>query len=130
MAETYLNAMGEGRFEAESAGLEPRPINPFVVEVMGEEGFDLSGSEGQSVFSLFKEGRLYDAVITVCSESETKCPIFPGVQKRLHWPFPDPENVQGTPQEKRTGVRAIRDAIRNRVVSWVEQAQEGFPFPG
>ena len=34
MAEAYLNHFGEGRFEAESAGLEPGTLNPRVVHVM------------------------------------------------------------------------------------------------
>jgi arsenate reductase len=130
MAETYLTALGGERFEVESAGLEPRPVNPLVVEVMREEGFDLSGSEGRGVFPLFKEGRLYDAVITVCTESEARCPIFPGVQRRLHWPFPDPEELKGSAEEKLAGVRAIRDAIRERVASWVEETRGDPAFSG
>ncbi len=129
MAETYLNAMGKGRFEAESAGLEPRSINPFVVEVMREEGFDLAGSQGRSVFELYKQGELYDAIITVCSESEAGCPLFPGVQRRLHWPFPDPEEVKGDGEEKRAGVREIRDAIRERIASWVAEFDKSTGWP-
>lgn len=40
MAEAFLRHFGGDRYEVESAGLEPRPVNPLVVEVMMEEGFD------------------------------------------------------------------------------------------
>lgn len=58
IAETYLQKLGKGRFEASSAGLEPTTINPLVVEVMQEEGFDLSEKKTVDVFDLFREGKL------------------------------------------------------------------------
>lgn len=122
MAEAYLGLFGGERYEAESAGLDPRPVNPLVIEVMNEEGVDLAGKEPQSVFALYKAGRLYDYVITVCAESEDRCPLFPGVQRRLHWPFPDPSALEGTHDERLARTRAIRDAIREQVRSWVEEA--------
>jgi len=86
MAETFLKAVGGERFEVESAGLEPRPINPYVIEVMKEVGYDLSDNTSDSVIQFFKEGRLYDYVITVCDESvENNCPIFPGIVRRFHY---------------------------------------------
>ncbi len=121
MAETYLRHFGRDRFRVESAGLEPKPVHPLVLEAMKEEGFDLEGKEPHSVFAFFKEGRLYDYVITVCSEGEEKCPIFPGVRKRLHWPFPDPSTFEGPYEERLAATRTVRDAIRERVRSWVEE---------
>jgi arsenate reductase len=119
MAEAYLQRFGGKGFHVESAGFEPRPINPLVVEVMKEDGFDLSSNSSDSAFEYYKEGRLYDYIITVCDESEDKCPLFPGMQKRLHWPFTDPEKLQGSHEEKMTGLRTIRDSIREKVEDWV-----------
>lgn len=113
MAEAYLRRLAGEAVEVESAGLSPTSINPLVVTVMAEEGFDLSGARTRRVFDLFREGRLYDSVITVCRESlEGQCPVFPGVVRRLHLPFDDPAAVTGTEAERLTQVRAIRDAIR------------------
>jgi arsenate reductase (thioredoxin) len=121
MAETFLKTMGGGRFEAESAGLEPRPINPYVIKVMEEIGYDLSGNTSDRVMQFFKEGRLYDYVITVCNESvENQCPIFPGIARRLYWPFPDPQKATGTEDEKLENIRSIRDQIREHIKSWLK----------
>lgn len=49
MAETFLKAIGGERFGVESAGLEPRPVNPYVIEVMKEMGYDLSDNTSDSV---------------------------------------------------------------------------------
>ena len=121
MAEAYLNHFGEGRFEAESAGLEPGILNPRVVQVMKEDGIDISRNETKSVFDLFKRGGLYSFVVTVCDEtSADKCPIFPGVAKRLHWSFTDPASLSGTEDEKLERTREIRDEIKRKVKSWID----------
>lgn len=122
MAEAFLNSMAGERMEAESAGLSPAQINPVVVEIMGEAGFDLSQKKARSVFELFKQGRLYDYVITVCDESaEAQCPIFPGLVKRLHWPFPDPAKLEGARDEVLQQARQIRDSIRSKIEGWLEE---------
>ena len=121
IAEAYLRKFYGDHFEIESAGLEPAEvINPLVVQVMEEEGFDLSNKKPQSVFELFKQGKLYDHVVTVCDDSEGKCPIFPGITKRWHWPFPDPASVKGNEAERLEEVRRIRDMIKD----WLLNPQE------
>ncbi len=122
MAEAYLKKFTGDAFFVESAGLEAaETINPLVVEVMKEEGIDLSGKRPQSVFDLFKTGKLYDHVITVCDDSESRCPIFPGITSRWHQPFPDPARVEGSHEEKLDMVRKIRDAIKD----WLLNPDEG-----
>jgi len=114
IAEAYLNKFYGDQVIVESAGLEPAAaVNPLVVKVMAEEGIDLSWKKPQSVFELFKQGKLYAHVIMVCQDSENKCPIFPGITQRWHWPFPDPAAVAGTEMEKLEEVRKIRDMIKD-----------------
>ncbi len=118
MAEAYLKKLGGDAFEVESAGFEPAErVNPLVIEVMKEEGIDLSEKRPQSVFELFKKGKLYDQVITVCGEGDAKCPIFPGITKRWNMPFPDPASVEGSFEERLEKVRAIRDAIKEKLIN-------------
>ena len=125
MAEAFLKKHGGDRFLVESAGLQPTRINPLVVEVMKEEGIDLSGHGTQSVFELYKEGRLFDYVITVCDqETEKLCPVFPGITRRLHWPFPDPSRLEGSREEKLAALRKIRDLIKKAVLE--PKGEDGF----
>ena len=123
MAEAYLRKYGRNRFVVESAGLEPGTINPLVVEVMKEEGIDLSDKQTNSVYDFYKQGRNYDYVITVCSkDAAERCPIFPGGGRRLHWPFDDPSKAKGTGEQKLSQVRRVRDEIRRQVLSFLESA--------
>ena len=122
MAEAWLNKLCPDFFVAESAGLEPGTLNPLVVEAMQEIGIDISGKKTQGVFDVFKSGKLFAYVITVCDEtSAEKCPIFPGPAKRLHWSFPDPSKLTGTREERLEGTRSISDQIRARIEAWCEE---------
>ena len=122
MAEAFLKQICSDAFEAHSAGLEPGKLNPIVVEAMKEAGIDISGNQTKSVFDMFKSGRMFAYVITVCDEaSAERCPIFPGVTKRLHWSFPDPSGLSGTHEEKLVKVREVRDTIKARVKEWCDE---------
>ena len=120
MAEAFLRKSAGNKFDVESSGLEPQKINKIVIDVMKEINIDISENTSDSVFDFYKQGRLYDYVITVCDESiEGQCPIFPGITRRLHWAFPDPSSVSGTDEEKLAKVRKIRDDIHNRIMTWL-----------
>ena len=122
MAEAYLNHFGQGRFEAESAGLQPGTLNPRVVEVMQESGIDISQNKTKSVFDALKQGKLFQYVVTVCDETAAeKCPVFPGVSKRLHWSFADPSSLTGSEAEQLRRTREIRDQIEARVRRWIAE---------
>ena len=123
MAEAFLNRICGDKFEAYSAGLEPGKLNPVVVEAMNEIGIDISGNTTKSVFDMFKSGKLFAYVITVCDEaSAERCPIFPGVTQRLHWSFPDPSAFRGSPAEVLQKTREVRDSIKERIEAWCVQA--------
>ena len=119
MAEAFLNQICGEEFAADSAGLEPGKLNPIVVEAMQEIGLDISGNKTKAVFDVFKAGKMFAYVITVCDEtSAERCPIFPGVTKRLHWSFPDPSSFQGSHEEKLAKTREVRDSIKAKIEAW------------
>ena len=122
IAEALLIQMAGDRFEAESAGLEPGVLNPLAVEVMKEIGIDISQNKTKSAFDLFKEGKHYTHVITVCDEtSAEQCPFFPGITSRLHWSFADPSSFTGTWEEKLEKTREVREAIREKIAAWLKE---------
>lgn len=120
MAEAFLNKVAGDRFLAESAGIEPGKLNPIVVEAMKDAGIDISGNKTKSVFDFYKEGRIFNYVITVCDpEAAERCPVFIGVTQRLHWPFADPSKLQGNDAEKLEGTKKIRDEINAKIEEFI-----------
>jgi len=107
MAAGYLRALGGGNVEVLSAGSAPgEAINPVAVEAMAEEGIDISAAIPALLTT--EAVRESDVVITMgCGDA---CPVFPG-KRYEDWVLEDPAG-QGI-----ESVRAIRDQIRDRVVS-------------
>ena len=123
MAEALLRFLGGGRFEAESAGLEPGVLNPVVIVALKEIEIDISRAKTKSVFDLHKQGRFYQYVITVCDESSSEsCPIFTGlVRERMHWNFTDPASFQGSDEERLARTRVVRDQIKAKIEEFIEK---------
>lgn len=125
IAEEYLKRIGGDRFEVESAGYRPTVLHPLIEKVMEEDGFDLSGKKTQSAWDLFKEGRLFNYVITVCDRAqEEECPLFPKPFFQLNWPYPNLESFIGTEDEKIEQARALRDSIKEKVEQFVEETSD------
>jgi arsenate reductase len=113
MAEAYLRHLGGDAFEAYSAGTEPGTLNPLTVEVMAEEGIDISGQRAKAVDDFVQQR--FDYVLTVCDDAREACPFFPGAARRLHWSLPDPSAASGSREERLSVFRAVRDEVRRRV---------------
>lgn len=123
MAQAWMNHLCPERFYAQSAGINPAAsLNELVVEVMHEEGIDISRNRPRSVFDVYKSGETFSYIITVCDQaSAEKCPVFLGLIRQMHWSFPDPSALAGTRDEKVEQTRQIRDSIREKVLAWCSQ---------
>lgn len=125
MAEAFLKHLGGDSFEAESAGIEPGKLNTNVVQVMQEIGIDISKNETKDVFELFRKGKLFQAVVTVCDAANAeRCPIFPGMVKKIAWSFTDPSTFTGTQEEILEQTRKVRDEVKNKVTAFIAEASE------
>ena len=121
MAEAFLNHLAGNRFEATSAGLEKGTLNPLAVRVMSEVGIDISKNQTKDVFEFYKNGRLFNYVVTVCDAANSeRCPIFPSASKTLHWSFEDPSSLTGTEDEKLEKTRLVRNEIETEVKKFIE----------
>jgi arsenate reductase len=124
MAEAFINNLAGDKFIAESAGIEPGKLNPYVVKVMSEIGIDISSNRTKDVFAFVRAGKHFNFVITVCErEAAEKCPIFPGISKRLEWSFRDPSKLSGIEDEILEQTRIIREEIKLQVVQWIKEVE-------
>lgn len=122
--------MGEGLFREEggagyqvfSAGTRPSRVRPEAIAVMGEIGIDISGNRSKSVDEF--AGQAFDFVVTVCDRARDNCPVFPGATERIHWSLEDPAAVEGTEEERLAAFRRIRDQLRERVKTFVQEREQ------
>ena len=117
MAEGLLRHVGGTRYEVFSAGTKPVGMNPVAIEVMREEGIDISKQRSKSVAEF--AGQEFATVITVCDNAAEECPVFPGAPQRVHWSLTDPAAVSGTKEEKLEAFRQVRDELERRIQSFV-----------
>ena len=99
MAEALINDLGQGRFQAWSAGSFPTGhVHPRSLDTLRRHGIDPGEPRSKSWNELSRQP--FDLVITVCDQAAGEsCPIFPGQPRKLHWSTPDPAKAQGTEVE-------------------------------
>lgn len=111
MAEGYLRYFGKDNLEVYSAGIETHGVNPRAIQVMREDGIDISKHTSNHVDE-YADIKL-DWVITVCDNAKENCPYFPGNVKRLHHNFPDPAKATGSEEQILKSFRQTRDLIKD-----------------
>lgn len=111
MAAAYLSHLAGDRIEVRSSGTMPKDqVNPAVVEVMLEEGIDISGNKPKVLTAELVQDS--DYVITMgCGDT---CPYFPG-KTYLDWPLQDPAGKGAD------FIRPIRDEIKGLVQNLISE---------
>lgn len=121
MAEAFLRKYGGEKYEAHSAGLNPKGLHPITSQVMSEIGIDVSGQRSKGV-SEYLGKLLFHHLITVCDDADKNCPTsWPGISNRMHWSFEDPAAFDGSDEEKLAKFRQIRDQIEERIKGWLTE---------
>jgi arsenate reductase len=96
---------------------------------MQEIGLDISGQKSKNVMDYLGHVHM-GTVITVCSNAEERCPIFPFSTQRLYWPHEDPAAFVGTEAETLAKFREVRDQISERLQAWLkDQGIQPRPLP-
>jgi arsenate reductase (thioredoxin) len=113
MAEALLRRHGGTAFDVNSAGTEPKGINPLTLRVLAEAGIDASWARSKSVDEF--AGQSFDYIITVCDQARQSCPVFPGAGVRLHWGYEDPATAEGTEERRLKVFEHVFTALGERV---------------
>jgi arsenate reductase len=119
MAHGYLAEFSEGKAEVYSAGVETHGVNPQAIEIMREDGIDISHHTSNNVEEYAHIA--FDFIITVCDNAKERCPYFPSSAQKFHHNFPDPSKVIGTEYEVREAFVKTRDEIRHYAKTFISE---------
>ena len=119
MAHGYLQKFAGDHAEVLSAGVETHGLNPKAVQVMAEDGVDISHHTSNLVDEY--EHLSFDHVITVCDSASERCPLWIGRTHRLHRNFTDPSKATGSPGEIMASYRTVRDEIKQFSQDFISQ---------
>jgi arsenate reductase len=121
LAEGILRKDGAGRFNAFSAGSQPKGVvNPNALATLAEYGYPADGFRSKSweEFAGAAAPKM-DFVFIVCDNAAGEvCPVWPGQPMTAHWGIEDPAAVEGSDVEK---LRAFNQAfrfLRNRIIAF------------
>jgi arsenate reductase len=125
MAEYWINHDLGDTWQAFSAGVDPKGLNPWTKIVLEEKGFDLSAARSESVYDYLDRDDL-DLVVTVCDHARETCPVFPHPVEQIHVGFEDPAEYTDADEQKALEMfREVRDRIRSVLIPiLLEKAQQ------
>ena len=119
IAEGYLRHFGGDRIDVFSAGIETHGVNPRAIQVMKEDGIDISGHSSNNISEYLDIA--FDTIFTVCDHANEKCPYIPGEFLRIHQNFPDPARARGSEDEILEEFRTTRDLIKSYCLDLIEK---------
>ncbi|MGB9616694.1 MAG: arsenate reductase ArsC [Desulfomonilaceae bacterium] len=125
MAEAWTRALKGSEYEAYSAGVEVKALDPRAVKAMAEVGIDMSMQKAKHIDSV--ADREFDYVITLCSHAQETCPFFPARTKLLHKGFDDPPVLAANASSEDEAMhfyRRVRDEIRDFVSGFPETLEQ------
>jgi arsenate reductase (thioredoxin) len=122
LGEALLNALGEGRVRAFSAGSRPMgAVHPAALRLLRRKRFDVGALRSKSWNEFAQPGAApIDIVITVCGNAAGEaCPVFPGRAVRAHWGLPDPASAKGGEAAEDEAFARTYELLRQRVEAFL-----------
>jgi arsenate reductase len=122
LAEGILRKDGAGRFNAFSAGSQPKGvINPFALKVLESFDYPTDGFRSKSWDEFAgPNAPVMDFIFTVCdSAAGEACPIWPGHPASAHWGIEDPAAVQGPDIKKEKAFVQTFKYLKNRISAFL-----------
>jgi arsenate reductase len=122
MAEAWTKHLQGDHFEAYSAGVKPKDIDPRAIKAMAEVGLNISGQKSKNVDAL---GNIeFDYVITLCDTARESCPYFPAKTNLIHQGFDDPPKLAENAKNEEEAMAHYR-RVRDEIKTFVETLPEG-----
>ncbi|HFJ0421573.1 TPA: arsenate reductase ArsC [Pseudomonas aeruginosa] len=118
LAEGILNALGQGRFRAWSAGSHPKgEVHPLALATLERLHLPATGYRSKSWDEFVAPGApVFDFIFTVCDNAaDEACPLWLGKPVSAHWGVPDPAAVEGTEERQRKAFRDAAITLRRRI---------------
>jgi len=128
IAEAILNKIAPARFNAYSAGSQPKgQVNPYALDMLRRLDFDVSGFRSKAWDEFAAPGAPpLDFVITVCDNAAGEvCPVWPGQPMTAHWGMPDPAAAEGTPAEIAVAFAETYRMLNNRLTAFANLKMSG-----
>jgi len=128
MAEAILSRLGAGKFNAFSAGSQPKgEVHPHALRLLERFNYKIGNFRSKSWDEFAAPGApALDFVFTVCDNAAGEmCPVWPGQPMTAHWGVADPGAATGTDSEIAAAFIDAYSRLNNRIGIFVALPFEG-----
>jgi arsenate reductase (thioredoxin) len=123
LAESLLNTLGKGRFQAFSAGSFPKgQVHPLAIALLEQRKLLSAGLRSKSWEEFAASGAPpMDLIVTVCDNAAGEvCPVWPGKPVTAHWGVADPAAAEGTDADKALAFQKALKQLETRIKLFVQ----------
>ncbi len=117
MAEAYLRFYAEDDITVFSGGIRSTWVHPMAIQVMAEDGIDISAFQSNS-YQQYKR-QLFDYLITVCDEAREVLPPKMKFVHHIHFDIPDPAHPDIPEPERIERFREIREMTKGKMLKFI-----------
>ncbi len=122
MAESILHRLGQGRFQAYSAGSQPiGAVHPYARELLEQHQYPTAHLRSKSWDEFTgPAARPLHFVFTLSEEvARATAPVWPGQPLTTYWGLPAPVAVEGDEAVKRVAFAATLQRLEQRITRFV-----------
>ena len=124
MAEGIMKRFHGKRVFVDSAGVHQGKLDPFMVEVMGEIGVDMSKHKPKTFDNLTDDS--FDVVVSLSPEAQHKAV---DLTRYMHcdlrrWNLMDPSLVEGSREIRLAAYRALRTSLQQKILELFPRSEE------
>lgn len=123
MAEALVNNLFDRQWAAFSAGILSTGVNPNAIKVMKEINIDISDKRAKHI-DIFNNCT-FDKVITLCSDADRICLVYPVATEKELMVFHDPLASFGFGVGSIVSFRNLRDKIKLKLLKYFKEQQYG-----
>ncbi|MBU6460300.1 MAG: arsenate reductase ArsC [Proteobacteria bacterium] len=125
LAEALLNQIGQGEFNAFSAGSQPAgQVHPYTRITLHRHNLKESTLRSKSWDEFLTPGApKMNFIITVCSSAAQTCPIWPGQAIIQHWNLDDPAAVVGDEERKQQAFEDTYQTLYHHIQHFITEAK-------
>lgn len=128
MAEAILSRLGAGKFNAFSAGSQPKgEVHSHALRLLERFNYKIGGFRSKSWDEFAAPGAPpLDFVFTVCDNAAGEmCPVWPGQPMTAHWGIADPAAATGNDADIAAAFIEAYSRLNNRIAIFTALPFEG-----
>jgi len=119
MAEAIANSLGQPKLVFTSAGIDPKPVDPALVEFLKQKGIEMRRAASKSIDQI-PNLEHYQVIVALDPEVKKALPELPNKLVMLEWAVKDPATSAGSPADLKAAYETTYRFIHEHITDLSE----------